>query len=172
MCIRDRRELPSSGGDTLFVSMFEAYDALDELMKKRLQGLTATHSSRHVFGRKPDQRADDDDMPGRIQNPEAATQDAIHPVVISHPISGKKAIYVNPQFTLDINELSKADSDDLLAELYEHSMDQAFRHRFNWQEGSIAFWDNRATWHQALNDYQGERRLMHRITIEGEALHA
>ena len=108
------RELPSSGGDTLFSSMFSAYNALDDDMKTRLNGLTATHSSRHAFGVEAYDDNDKDDFSGRLGNTDAATQDAVHPVVIRHPISGKQAIYVNPDFTIRINELSSSESDALL----------------------------------------------------------
>lgn len=163
------RDLPDSGGDTLFINQIAAYDALDDDMKSRLASLTATHSSRHVFG-KDAYINDRDDLTGRLGNTSAATQDAIHPVVIKHPFSGKSALYVNPQFTIKINELDQQAGDELLQRLYDHSSNESFQHRFQWQPDSVAFWDNRATWHKALNDYQGQRRLMHRITIEGEAL--
>jgi len=166
------RELPDTGGDTIFASMFAAYDALDETLKKRLEGLTAIHSSRHVFGVKAYDARSSKDMKGRLGNTAAATQDAVHPVVIKHPISGKRAIYVNPDFTTHIVGLSADESVSLLGELYEHCQNTDFQHRFEWEAGSIAFWDNRATWHMALNDYAGQRRLMHRITIAGVPLAA
>lgn len=166
------RELPSSGGDTLFSNMFRAYDALADNMKTKLNGLTAVHSSRHAFG--AGAYADDKnrELLGRLGNVEAATQDAVHPVVVSHPISGRKGIYVNPDFTIRINSLSESESQDLLEELWAHCQNPDFIYRFKWEPGSVAFWDNRATWHKALNDYHGQRRVMHRITIEGEALKA
>lgn len=164
------RELPSSGGDTLFVSMFAAYEALSQETKNRLEGLTAVHSSRHVFGASAYSRAQSSDLKNRLGNTAAATQDAIHPMVIKHPFSGKKALYVNPQFTVSINGLSETEGSELLEELYDHCQQDGFRHRFQWAEGTVVFWDNRATWHKALNDYQGERRYMHRITIEGVPL--
>ncbi|MEE9334907.1 MAG: TauD/TfdA family dioxygenase [Granulosicoccaceae bacterium] len=157
------RELPASGGDTLFVNMFAAYDALSSEQKDALEGLSATHSSRHVFGSK--------DKTGRLKNSNAATQDSSHPVVIKHPFSGKRALYVNPEFTVKINELPHAKSESLLNEIYTHTQRSEFMHRFEWLPGSVAFWDNRATWHKALNDYPGQRRLMHRITVQGVALH-
>ena len=166
------RELPATGGDTLFCSMFAAYDALGPKTKERLDGLTALHSSRHAFGPQAYDEKSREDMKGRLGNTDAATQDSIHPVVIKHPISGKHAIYVNPDFTLRINELSEQESDSLLNELYQHCQNETFTHRFSWAAGSVAFWDNRATWHKALNDYPGQRRLMHRITIAGESLSA
>ena len=164
------RALPDTGGDTLFSSMYKAYDALTAELKERLDGLTATHSSRHVFGKQAYDDKDKDDFGSRLGNTSAATQDAVHPVVIKHPISGKSAIYVNPDFTLHINGLPENESKELLAMLYEHCQSEAFLHRFSWQEGSVAFWDNRATWHKALNDYAGQYRLMHRITVEGAEL--
>ncbi len=166
------RELPDSGGDTIFSSMFAAYEGLPDKLKEEIDGLTATHSSRHAFGAKAYENQNKSDLAGRLGNADAATQDAVHPVVIRHPISGKPAIYVNPDFTLHINELSESDSAALLQILYKHCQREKNLYRFKWQPGSVAFWDNRATWHMALNDYPGKRRLMHRITVEGDALFA
>jgi len=155
------REVPPSGGDTLFASMYAAYDALSDGLKRTLAGLRAVHSSRHVFGvQRPE-------MKGRIGNPELATQDAVHPVVITHPDSGKQALYVNPGFTVRFEGWTDEESRPLLDYLYRHAVRPEFTCRFQWQEGSVAFWDNRATWHYAANDYHGHRRLMHRITVEG-----
>ncbi|MCJ2059907.1 TauD/TfdA family dioxygenase [Methylobacterium sp. J-048] len=164
------RAVPRVGGDTLFASMYAAYDALSDGLKATLASLRAVHSSRHVFGVASRSLATSD-LKGRILNAEAATQDAVHPVVITHPDSGRKALYVNPNFTLRIEGWTEAESAALLGYLYEHASRPEFAYRFQWRVGSIAFWDNRATWHLALNDYHGERRLMHRITIAGEALH-
>lgn len=163
------REVPPVGGDTLFASMYAAYDALSPAFKAVLEPLRAVHSSRHVFGA-ASRTHTESDLKGRILNPELATQDAVHPVVITHPESGCKALYVNPNFTLGIEGWSEAESAALLGFLYAHARQPEFACRFQWQAGSIAFWDNRATWHLALNDYHGHRRLMHRITIEGSAL--
>lgn len=164
------RQLPDSGGDTLFSGMFTAYDHLSNEVKEKIEGLTATHSSRHAFGPKAYEKRDKAEFSGRLGNEEAATQDAVHPVAIRHPISGRRAIYVNPDFTLHINELTEEESEALLSFLYQHCQSEEFTHRFSWQPGSVAFWDNRATWHKALNDYHGQARLMHRITVEGVAL--
>jgi taurine dioxygenase len=159
------REVPPSGGDTLFASMYAAYDALSDGLKQTLSGLRAVHSSRHVFG------VERPAMQGRIGNPELATQDAIHPAVITHPESGRRALYVNPGFTLRFDGWTTEESQPLLAYLYRHAARPEFTCRLRWRNGSLAFWDNRSTWHYALNDYHGQRRLMHRITIEGCALH-
>jgi taurine dioxygenase len=161
------RELPPAGGDTLFASMYAAYEALSGGLKATLEGLRAVHSSRHVFGASVRREQQED---GRLRNPELATQDAVHPVVIRHPGTGRKALYVNPGFTLRFEGWTDDESRPLLDYLYRHASRPEFQCRFRWREGSIAFWDNRATWHYAANDYQGERRLLHRITLEGEAL--
>lgn len=158
------RELPPRGGDTLFLSMSHAYEALSDGMKKTLSGLKAVHSSRHAFGANTSYAKEAGD---RFKNPELATQDAVHPVVIRHPETGRKTLYVNPGFTTHFLDWTPEESKPLLEYLYKHSARPEFQMRFQWREGSIAFWDNRATWHYAVNDYQGERRLLHRITLEG-----
>ena len=165
------RELPRAGGDTLFASMSAAYDALSDGLKRTLRGLRALHSSRHVFG--PGGRNQSvPELSTRIGNPEAATQDAVHPVVIRHPDSGRPTLFVNPSFTVRFEGWTDEESRSLLDYLCRHALRPDFQCRFTWAPGSVAFWDNRATWHFAVNDYQGERRLMHRITIEGVPLEA
>jgi taurine dioxygenase len=157
-------EVPPAGGDTLFASMYAAYEALSDRLKHTLSGLRAVHSSRHVFGlTRPE-------MAGRIGNPDLATQDAVHPVVITHPESGKRALYVNPGFTLRFEGWTDEESQSLLGFLYQHAQRPEFSCRLRWQAGTLAFWDNRATWHRALNDYPGERRVMHRVTLDGVGL--
>jgi taurine dioxygenase len=162
------REVPETGGDTLFASMYAAYDALSGGLKETLERLQALHSSRHVFG--VEAYAGRGDLKGRYLNPNAATQDAIHPVVVRHPGTGRKALYVNPGFTVRFVGWTDEESRPLLHYLYQHAARPEFSYRFQWREGSLAFWDNRCTWHYALNDYHGHRRLMHRITVEGVPL--
>lgn len=161
------RELPPVGGDTIYASMYAAYEALSDGMKQMLAGLNAVHSSRHVFGAAAGRPAE---MSDRLGNAAAATQDAVHPVVLTHPRSGKKGLYVNPGFTVRFDGWTDQESEPLLRYLYQHATRPEFTYRFQWQPGSLAFWDNRCTWHFAVNDYQGERRLLHRITLEGEPL--
>ncbi len=162
-------ELPEQGGDTLFASTYASYEALSDGLKEMLSGLSAVHSSRHVFGAAAAHR---DEVSGRFGNAEAATQDAVHPVVIEHPRSGRKSLYVNPGFTLHFAGWTAEESAPLLQYLYRHMSRPEFTYRFQWAPGSLAFWDNRATWHYAVNDYHGARRLLHRITLEGEPLSA
>lgn len=163
------REMPRHGGDTLFANMYLAYQMLSDGMKRMLEGLRAVHSSRHVFGTEQSYR-DADAFEGRISNAELATQDAVHPMVITHPDTGRKALYVNPTFTVRVDGWSTEESQSLLEYLYEHATRPEFTCRFRWRRHSLALWDNRATWHYAVNDYPGHRRLMHRVTIEGVAL--
>ena len=161
-------EMPPFGGDTLFVSMGTAYDALSPTMRGFLDGLHAIHSSRHVFGASV--QGSEAAKSGRLGNAEAATQDARHPVVITHPMSGRRGLFVNPVFTTHIEGLTPDESDAILAMLYDHCKQPEFQCRVRWQAGDITMWDNRATWHKAINDYHGFRRLMHRITVDGVAL--
>lgn len=161
-------EVPTVGGDTLFSSMYLAYQALSEGMQNMLTNLKAWHSSRHAFGYGVTDSEHYED--GRLANPNQATQDALHPVVIIHPLTGRKALYVNADFTVRFDGWTAEESQPILDFLYAHGARQEFTCRFHWEPGSIAFWDNRATWHYAMNDYQGYRRIMHRITLEGVAL--
>ena len=161
------KETPKIGGDTLFANMYRAYETLSDGMKKTLEAMKACHSSRHVFGAHTGYSEASNQ---RIGNPELATQDAIHPVIITHPESKRKALYVNPEFTVNFEGWTVEESKPLLDYLAEHTTQHENTTRFQWKPGSIAFWDNRCTWHFALNDYPGETRLMHRITVEGSAL--
>ena len=165
------RELPPEGGDTWFVSAADAFDRLDPPLKNSLIKLTATHSGKHVFG-STSPYAQAQHQTGRLKGNDQADElpDPVHPVVISHPLSGRATLYINPGFTVRINELSESESAAMLDRLYGEMIRDQFVEKFEWKPGSIAFWDNRATWHFAQNDYQGHRREMHRITIEGEPL--
>lgn len=159
-------ETPPSGGDTLFADMYAAYEALPDDLKAAVAPLRARHASAHVFGETGVfARSDQAILGGSTDTPEAE-----HPVVITHPQSGKKALYVNPAFTVGIVGMAPEESLALLGRLYAHAVQPRFVHRFQWRPGSMAIWDNRCTWHQALNDYQGHYRLMHRITLDGGPL--
>jgi taurine dioxygenase len=159
------REVPDEGGDTLFANMYLAFETLSDGMKKMLRGLCAVHSSVHVFGPKNDRSAQG------FKNAELVG-DVVHPVVIRHPLSGREALYVNADFTTRFEGWTADESKPLLDQLYRHAVRPEFTCRFRWRNNSIAFWDNRATWHYAANDYHGARRLMHRITVAGCKLDA
>ena len=162
------RVVPKLGGDTLFSSMYAAYEHLSDGMKNTLLRMRAEHSSRHAFGEAA--YISLNEVEGRLSNAAEATQDAVHPVIIKHPLSGKSALYVNGEFTVKFEGWSKEESQPLLDYLYSHAYKNEFTCRFKWTQGSLAIWDNRATQHCALNDYDGEQRLMHRITISGGCL--
>lgn len=163
------REVPPVGGDTMYASTCAAYDSLSDGLKETLAGLSACHSSRHAFGNESRRI---DEVKEMFNNPELATQDAVHPVVVTHPLSGRKSLYVNPGFTLRFEGWTAEESAPLLQYLYQHVSLPQHSYRLQWRKGTMAFWDNRATWHWAINDYHGHRRVMHRITLEGVPLAA
>jgi len=165
------RELPSSGGDTWFVNTADAFDRLPERLKRKLRGMNAVHSAKHIFGSRG---AILRKLSGADETYNAdladAMDDVVHPVVITHPLSGRESLYVNPAFTIRFEGQRLLTSLPLLAYLYLHATRRRHVARFRWQPGSVAIWDNRATWHFARNDYPGQRRVMHRITLDGCAL--
>ncbi|MEZ8132681.1 MAG: taurine dioxygenase [Polaribacter sp.] len=163
------RTLPKTGGDTEFANLAAAYDALPPAMKKRIANLRAVHSNEHLYGENGVYRHTDlaEQLGGMDR-----VGDATHPVVIKHPESGRNVLYVNPGHTIQFEGWDFTESRVLLDELYAHVNQPQFTCSFNWLPGSVTFWDNRCTWHQAKNDYQGEARLMHRITLAGTALTA
>ena len=162
------RDLPPRGGDTLFADLYAGYDSLDAATKAEINGLRAVHASEHVFGKTgayagTDQAA----LVGGTDMPEA-----VHPVVVRHPGSGKRVLYVNPAFTIRFEGMTRDQSLPLLHRLFAHAIQPQRVHSFTWEAGSVAMWDNRATWHFAKNDYHGHYRLMHRITLAGDPLEA
>jgi taurine dioxygenase len=163
------RETPTTGGDTMFADAAAAYDALSPAMQQMLEGLKAMHTNVDVFGPSATEARE---MGDRFGNAEQATNTVVHPVVIRHPQSGRKVLFVNPGFTRHFDGWTKAESRPLLKQLYAHIGSPVFTTRFRWEPGSIAMWDNRRAWHWALNDYDGQRRVMHRVTIQGEELAA
>ncbi|MDE0758832.1 MAG: TauD/TfdA family dioxygenase [Pseudomonadales bacterium] len=165
------RQLPPSGGDTWFASMYKAYEGLSTGLQQFLGSLRAVHSAKHVFGTQQPERVEET-VVARFHNQAAADAlvDPVHPVVITHPLSGRKALYVNSAFTRRFEGWTEAESAPLLEVLYAAAIQDAYITSFRWQPGSVVFWDNRATWHFAQNDYQGHRRVMHRTTIVGGPL--
>lgn len=163
------RELPESGGDTLFANMYAAYEGLSPGLRRTLDGLRAVHGNHHIFGESGVYKQQGD--AGKLFRNEQLSSEAVHPAVIEHPLSGRRALYVNPAFTLRFEGWSNEESAALLAHLYRDATRPEYTCRFRWSEGAVAIWDNRATWHYALNDYHGQRRLLHRITVAGCPLH-
>ena len=157
-------EVPEFGGDTLFASQAAAYEALSDGLKATLEGLNAIHSAGKEYSAKGASAQKRQSM--QVSEAEGLAGEFIHPVVKVHPQSGRKALYVNPAFTMRFDGWTKRESKPLLSFLFEHSRQEAFTCRFRWAKGSVAFWDNRSVWHYALNDYHGQRRHMRRVTVD------
>ncbi len=157
-------EVPAFGGDTLFASQAAAYDALSPGLKRTLDGLNAVHSAGREYSAQGHSAQKRKSM--SVIEAEGAVGEYVHPVVLVHPETGRKALYVNPAFTMRIEGWSARESKPLLDFLFEHSRYEGFTCRFTWTPGSVAFWDNRSVWHFALNDYSGQRRHMRRVTVD------
>ncbi|TRD10075.1 taurine dioxygenase [Erythrobacter insulae] len=154
------REVPECGGDTLFANMHLAYERLSDKMKEFCEGLTAVHDISRVFAKRLGKAPEDlhEKFPP-----------VRHPVIRTHPETGERVIYVNTAFTSHIEGVSNEESQWLLAHLYKTAMDAEIQCRFQWKAGSIAFWDNRVCQHLAVSDYFPDRRVMERVTVEGDA---
>jgi alpha-ketoglutarate-dependent taurine dioxygenase len=158
------REVPAAGGDTEFANMYQAYETLSSGMKRLLDGLVAVNSSAAAdVSRTREDRLKDSARPDARKEYTAA-----HPVVRVHPETGRRALYVNVAHTVRFEGMTEEESAPLLQYLYRHQVRPEFTCRFRWRPGSVAFWDNRCTQHNAINDYHGHRRLLHRITLAGD----
>ena len=158
------REVPPFGGDTLFANMYLAYETLSAGMKRLLDGLIAVNSSA-----KADVTKTREDRIRDGARPEARREYvAEHPVVRTHPETGRKALYVSGGHTARFKDMTEAESAPLLEYLFAHQTRPEFTCRFRWEVGSLAFWDNRCAQHNPINDYHGYRRVMHRITLAGD----
>ena len=152
--------LPACGGDTMFSNMYSAYDSLSLPLREMLDHMTATHESEHIYkGRYSDRGRNDSE----IDCPRA-----IHPVVRTHPETGRKALFVNRTFTTRINELSAHESDNILEMLFQHAEHIDHQIRFRWSLNDMAFWDNRCCMHRAIWDYWPQERKGRRVTILGD----
>lgn len=158
------KEIPPYGGDTLFANQYLAWDALSDTMKSLLDGLVAISSSAKADVSKT--REDRIKSDGKDSAPK--TYEAHHPLVRTHPETGRKALFVNVAHTSGIVGMTEAESAPLLHFLFQHQVKPEFTCRFVWQPHSMAVWDNRCTQHNPVNDYHGFRRVMHRITLAGD----
>jgi taurine dioxygenase len=158
------REVPPAGGDTLFASMYLAYETLSDGMKRLLDGLRGINSSASADVSK----TREDRMKDSARADARQEYEASHPIVRTHPETGRKALYVNVAHTVGIEGLTREESAPLLDFLFRHQIKPELTCRFRWRPRSLAFWDNRCVQHNAVNDYQGHRRLMHRITLAGD----
>ena len=158
------RELPPVGGDTLFASQYAAYEALSDTMQRLLHGLRGISSSAKADVSKT--REDRLKSDGKSEGPSSYKNS--HPVVRTHPETGRKALYVNIAHTAGIEGLTDAESAPLLAFLFAHQVKPEFTCRVAWEPDTLTFWDNRSLQHNPINDYHGHKRLMHRITLQGD----
>ena len=161
-------EVPAYGGDTMFANQYLAYETLSDGMKETLGKMRAMHSARKSYGLYAPRAADQGKRSMNIRFTDEAHDEVDHPVVRTHVESGRKCLYVHGGFTTRFQDMSEEESAPLLHYLYQHAVRPEFTCRFRWEKGSIAFWDNRCVQHNAINDYHGQRRVMHRVTIEGE----
>jgi len=158
------REVPPVGGDTLFANQYLAYEALSPGLRRMLEGLVAVNSSTKADA----SRTREDRVRKDGREDAKAEYLAEHPVVRTHPETGRKALYVNVAHTVRFKGLTDEESAPLLNYIFQHQTRPEFTCRFSWQVGSLAFWDNRCALHNAVNDYHGHRRVMHRITLAGD----
>jgi taurine dioxygenase len=160
------KQLPAYGGDTLWASGIAAFEALSRPLQILLDGLTATHDFTRSF---PVERfgSTAQDL-ARWEETRRRNPPLSHPVIRTHPVSGRKALFVNDGFTSRINELEPAESEAILKLLFAHATHPEFTIRWRWQENDVAMWDNRVTQHYAVDDYRPQRRVMHRATILGD----
>ena len=157
-------EVPDAGGDTMWSDTRGAYDALAEPLQRLCDGLSAYHYEQYYAQMVAEGH-------GNVWEGKKLTRllPALHPVVRVHPETGRRNLFVNPKFTLRVVDFPEAQSDRLLRLLYDHMTDPRFVVRYHWSPGTLAFWDNRATMHYGIFDYEGERRVMHRVTLRGDA---
>ena len=157
-------ETPPVGGDTMFANMYLAYEALSEGMQRLLGGLRAVN----VAGKAAARQTREEMHAKRGTAADVAATSAVHPVVRTHPETGRRALYVNLAHTVRFEGMTEAESAPLLDYLFAHQIQPEFTCRFAWRPGSLALWDNRASLHYPLNDYHGHRRVMHRVSIAGD----
>lgn len=156
------RIVPNKGGDTLFSSLTAAYEDLPKSVRKSFEGMTATHSFAYGFKESIAE-------PGgleRLRDAIYKNPDVIHPLVRTHPVTGRKMIFLNRIYTSKINGLSEEESKGLINSLCDHMIQEKYVYRFKWRQNSIAFWDNRAVLHVPVNDYWPALRRMERVTID------
>ena len=158
------RDVPPYGGDTMFASMYLAYETLSDGMKRLLDGLIGINTS----SKADVSRTREDRIRDSVRADAKKEYVGEHPVVRTHPETGRKALYVNPGHTLRFKDMTVEESTPLLEYFFHHQVRPEFTCRFSWRAGSLAFWDNRCALHNPINDYHGFRRVMHRITLAGD----
>jgi taurine dioxygenase len=162
-------EVPDYGGDTVFQNQYLAYETLSDGLKETLKTLRAVHSAGAAYGTGGYLDRVKHKMSTEIAPSEEAFGEWVHPAVIRHPESGHAALYVNAVYTMRFENWSAAESQALLQHIYRHQTNENFTCRVRWTKGMLTIWDNRATQHNALNDYPGQRREMFRTSVQGAA---
>lgn len=162
-------DVPDFGGDTLFQNQYLAFDTLSDGLKATLRGLRAVHSAGAAYGTGGYLDRVKDKMSTEIAPSDEAFRECVHPAVIAHPESGRQALFLNPVYTMRFEGWSAADSQPLLQHIYRHATNENLTCRVRWAKGTLTIWDNRATQHNALNDYHGQRREMFRTSVAGAA---
>lgn len=160
--------VPPVGGDTLFCDGVRAYEALSPTMQRMLQGLRAVHSATRAYGTKGVFARETEKRTMEIIVSPEADKSLTHPLVRTHPVTGRKALYVSPVYTTGIEGLTVEESQAILGFLFKHMTDEAFVYRHRWKAGMVLMWDNRCTAHFAEGGYDGHLRVMHRTTVAGE----
>ncbi len=162
------KEIPPYGGDTMFANSYLAYDTLSEGMKAIVDPLIAIHSARRSYGTGKSLLGNKKRKSMTIIHSEEAHEEMEHPLVRIHPETGRKLLFINPVYTTRLKGMTEKDSVEILEKLFRHAISEVFTCRFRWEKHSVAMWDNRCVMHLALNDYDGHRRELHRITIAGD----
>ena len=160
--------IPPHGGDTLFANQYLAYEALSDGMKEMLDGMIAVHSAGPAYTSKSAQEKYEGKTAITYKWSDSVHDEVEHPVVRTHPDTGRKALYVNQMFTIRFKNMTEAESRPLLEFLCDHATKPEFCCRFRWQPKTVALWDNRCVQHYAVDDYKEYERLMYRVTINGD----
>lgn len=160
--------VPPEGGDTLFANQYVAYERLSAGMKRLLDGLNAVHSAKYAYTSQSAEEKYAGKTAITYRRSESVYDEVTHSVVRTHPVTGKKALYVNPMFTIRFEDMSEEESKPLLNYLFEHCVRPEFGCRVNWDPNMVTMWDNRCVQHYAVDDYQAHERLLYRVTVNGD----
>ena len=162
--------IPPIGGDTLFCNNIKAYDDLPIKVKKKLSDLSAFHSAKEIYGDEGFYANEnkDEGRSIRIKTSKDANKKVSHPIIMKHSETGKKALFVNPIYSVSVDKLSKKESNLIFKELYDHIFQEKYIYRHKWKKNMLIMWDNRSVMHKVEGGFEGYQRLMHRITISGK----
>tara|TARA_A100001037_G_scaffold270251_1_gene264968 strand:- start:53 stop:910 length:858 start_codon:yes stop_codon:yes gene_type:complete len=160
--------IPRSGGDTQFANGFKAFESLDKKLQVEITNLTAIHSARRPYSREGYEASGGQQRSMKILPSNSAYAEQEHPVVRTHPESGRQALWINPVYTVGLKGLSKTESKSILDNLFNHYLQDKFIYNHKWKANMLIMWDNRSVMHRAMGGYDGQLRVMHRTTIAGD----